>query len=92
MTSPEAGKSSRWHIGQVVHIYNLTSGCCMEDCEVICFPRHGFDGTVVLLLKRGRRHGAAFCCMLVREMCDWIDCNVVFSDDPPHGEAVIGEQ
>jgi hypothetical protein len=59
---------------------------------VICFPHHGLDGAVELLRKRGHRHGAAFCCMLAHEMCNWIDCDIVFSEDAPPGEAVIGEQ
>jgi len=34
--------------------------CCMEGCEMIRFPRHSLDGAVVLLLKRGHRHGSTF--------------------------------
>src|SRR5712691_10015512 len=30
--------------------------------------------------------------MCACEMCNWIDCDVVFSEDAPPGRAVVGEQ
>jgi hypothetical protein len=65
--------------------------CCTEDCEMIRFPRHGLDGAAVLPLKRGRRHGP-FRCVRAREMCNWIDCDVAFTDDAPGGASPgVGE-
>ncbi|KAH9985853.1 hypothetical protein BJV77DRAFT_1061892 [Russula vinacea] len=45
--------------------------CCTEDCEMIRFPRHGLDGAAVLPLN----------------MCNWIDCDVTFSENASVGEA-----
>jgi hypothetical protein len=59
--------------------------CCTEDCEMIRFPRHGLDGAAVLPLKRGRRRGT-FRRVRAREMCNWIDCDVAFSENAPVGE------
>jgi hypothetical protein len=58
---------------------------------MIRFPRHGLDGAAVLPLKRGRRHASAFRRVRAREMCNWIDCDVAFSEDAPPGEAAVGE-
>ena len=50
--------------------------CCTEDCEMIRFPRSGLDGAVVLPLKRARfRRGRT------REMCNWVECDVAFSEE-----------
>jgi hypothetical protein len=59
---------------------------------MIRFPRHGLDSAAVLPLKRGHRHRSAFRRMRAREMCNWTDCDVVFSENAPPGEAVIGVQ
>lgn len=76
-------------------IFDFPSGCpnpcCTEDCEMICFPRHGLDSAAVLPLKRGYRHGSAFRCVRAHEMYHWIDCDVVFSEEAPPGEAAVGE-
>ncbi|KAI9464994.1 hypothetical protein BJY52DRAFT_753779 [Lactarius psammicola] len=56
--------------------------CCTEDCEMIRFPRSGLDGAVVLPLKRGS--AGAGCCfrrVRAREMCNWVDCDVAFSEE-----------
>jgi hypothetical protein len=50
---------------------------------MIRFPRHGLDGAAVLPLKRGRKRGT-FRRVRAREMCNWIDCDVAFSE--PVGE------
>ncbi|KAH9999656.1 hypothetical protein BJV74DRAFT_767142 [Russula compacta] len=59
--------------------------CCTEDCEMIRFPRHGLDGAAVLPLKRGRRPGS-FRRVRAREMCNWIDCEVAFTENAAVGE------
>ncbi len=42
--------------------YDFPSGCpypcCMDDCEMIRFPRTGPEGAVVLAVKRGGKCGA----------------------------------
>ncbi len=53
--------------------------CCTEDCEMIRFPRNGLDGAVVLPLKRGSRR--RFRRVRAREMCNWVDCDVTFSEE-----------
>lgn len=52
--------------------------CCTEDCEMIRFPRNGLDGAVVLPLKRAR---SSFRRVRTREMCNWVDCDVAFSEE-----------
>lgn len=52
--------------------------CCTDDCEMIRFPRRGLDGAAVLAIKRGGRHGKR---IKMREMCNWIDCEVCFDND-----------
>ena len=63
--------------------YDFPSGCpnpsCTEDCEMIRFPRWGQDGAMILDLKRGGRNGARK--IKLRDMCNWIDCDVHFDDD-----------
>lgn len=62
--------------------YDFPNGCpnpcCTEDCEMIRFPRRGLDSAVVLSIKRGGRKGKR---VKVREMCNWIDCDVSFNED-----------
>ncbi|TFY83108.1 hypothetical protein EWM64_g916 [Hericium alpestre] len=69
--------------------YDFPSGCpnpcCTEDCEMIRFPRKGVDGAATLPLKRGSRaKGYRFGRVRAKEMCNWIDCDVVFSADDGH--------
>ena len=52
---------------------------------MIRFPRHGLDGAAVLPLKRGRKRGT-FRRVRAREMCNWIDCDVAFTENAPVGE------
>jgi len=63
--------------------YDFPSGCpnpsCTEDCEMIRFPRWGQDGATMLDLKRGGKNGARK--IKLRDMCNWIDCDVRFDDD-----------
>lgn len=47
---------------------------------MIRFPRNGLDGAVVLPLKRGRGDGC-FRRVRPREMCNWVDCDVAFSEE-----------
>lgn len=55
-------------------------GCTDNCCELIRFPKKGLETASVLCHKRkvryryGRRVKA-------KEMCNWIDCHVCFSDD-----------
>jgi len=53
--------------------------CCTEDCEMIRFPRRGLEGAAVLPLKRGRSHH--FRRVRARDMCNWIDCDVCFTEE-----------
>lgn len=64
--------------------------CCTEDCEMIRFPRNGLDGAVVLPLKRAR---GSFSRVRTREMCNWVDCDVAFSEEVslPNGGGGGGE-
>ena len=54
--------------------------CCTEDCEMIRFPRNGLDGAVVLPLT-SKRARARFRRVRTREMCNWVDCDVAFSEE-----------
>ena len=73
--------------------YDFPSGCpnpsCTEDCEMIRFPRWGPDGATILDLKRGGRNGARK--IKLRDMCNWIDCDVHFDDDGETRLQGIGE-
>jgi len=64
--------------------------CCTDDCEMIRFPRNGLDGAVVLPLKRGT---GRFRRVRAREMCNWVDCDVAFSEKntSPSGAGAGGE-
>jgi len=53
--------------------------CCTDDCEMIRFPRRGLETASVLEIKRGGKFGKK---VRVREMCNWIECSVCFSDEP----------
>ena len=55
--------------------------CCTDDCEMIRFPRTGIDAAVVLPLKRGTGRGGRFRRIRAREMCNWVDCDVAFSEE-----------
>ena len=44
---------------------------------MIRFPRDGLDGAVVLPLKPKRRSRR----VRPREMCNWVDCDVAFSEE-----------
>ncbi|KAF9493623.1 hypothetical protein BDN71DRAFT_1450113 [Pleurotus eryngii] len=52
--------------------------CCTDDCEMIRFPRRGVDSASVLHIKRGGKYGKR---IKVRELCNWIDCDVCFSEE-----------
>ncbi|GLB38667.1 putative MYND finger [Lyophyllum shimeji] len=58
--------------------------CCTDDCEMIRFPRHGPESASVLdvrgLKGKGRRKK-----IRTRPMCNWIDCDVVFSEEGTGG-------
>ncbi|PCH40116.1 hypothetical protein WOLCODRAFT_136668 [Wolfiporia cocos MD-104 SS10] len=59
-------------------------GCTDNCCELIRFPKKGLETAVVLCTKRkvryryGRRTKP-------REMCNWVNCHICFTDDPVHG-------
>jgi hypothetical protein len=55
--------------------------CCTDDCEMIRFPRRGPESASVLAVKRGGRYGRR---IKAREMCNWIDCDVCFNEEPAH--------
>jgi len=46
---------------------------------MIRFPRRGIEGAAVLAVKRGGKWGKR---VRAREMCNWIDCDVCFNDEP----------
>lgn len=64
--------------------YDFPSGCpnpcCTDDCEMIRFPRRGIEGASVLSIKKGGKLGKR---VKEREMCNWIDCDVCFSEEVP---------
>lgn len=53
--------------------------CCTDDCEMIRFPRAGLATASVLQVKRGGKYGKR---VKAKQMCNWIDCDVCFSEDP----------
>lgn len=57
---------------------------------MIRFPRNGQDGAVVLPLKRGAR--CRFRRVRAREMCNWVDCDVAFSEEIPSRSTGVGER
>lgn len=52
--------------------------CCTDDCEMIRFPRHGVKDATVLDIKRGGKFGKK---VRGKQMCNWIECNVCFTDE-----------
>ncbi|KAG7445670.1 uncharacterized protein BT62DRAFT_172808 [Guyanagaster necrorhizus] len=53
--------------------------CCTEDCEMIRFPRRGLETASVLEIKRGGKFGRR---IRARQMCNWIECDVCFDEEP----------
>jgi MYND finger len=51
--------------------------CCTDDCEMIRFPRRGQETASVLEIKRKGR----FRRVKPKQMCNWIDCDVSFSQE-----------
>lgn len=51
--------------------------CCTDDCEMIRFPRRGQETASVLDIKRKGR----FKRVKSKQMCNWIDCDVCFSQE-----------
>lgn len=62
--------------------FDFPSGCpnpsCNDDCEMIRFPRRGIEGAAILSIKRGGRYGKK---VKAKEMCNWIDCDIAFSEE-----------
>ena len=56
---------------------------------MIRFPRRGVEGAALLAIKRGGKHGKR---VKPREMCNWIDCDVCFSDEAPLADSSEGSQ
>lgn len=46
---------------------------------MIRFPRRGLETASVLEIKRGGKFGKR---VKARQMCNWIECDVCFSEDP----------
>jgi hypothetical protein len=46
---------------------------------MIRFPRRGVEGAVVLAVKRGGKWGRR---VRARKMCNWIDCEISFDEEP----------
>lgn len=63
--------------------YDYPTGCpnpsCTEDCEMIRFPRRGLETAAVLEIKRGGEFGRR---IRARQMCNWIECDVCFDEEP----------
>jgi hypothetical protein len=63
--------------------YDYPTGCpnphCTDDCEMIRFPRRGLETASVLDIKRGGKFGRR---IRSKQMCNWIECDVCFSDEP----------
>ena len=51
--------------------------CCTDDCELIRFPRYGVDSATVLDVRTKRKRKR----LVPKQMCNWINCDVVFSDE-----------
>jgi hypothetical protein len=51
--------------------------CCTDDCELIRFPRYGVESATVLDVRTKRKRKR----IVPKQMCNWINCDVVFSDD-----------
>ncbi|KAG7088067.1 hypothetical protein E1B28_012098 [Marasmius oreades] len=56
--------------------------CCTDDCEMIRFPRRGLETAAVLDIKRVGKFGKK---VKERLMCNWIECDVCFSEEPAPG-------
>ncbi|KAL7279982.1 hypothetical protein ACG7TL_006393 [Trametes sanguinea] len=65
-------------------------GCTDNCCELIRFPKHGPEVAAVLCTKKkvryryGRRARP-------KEMCNWIDCDVCFSEEASTSGSTAGE-
>ncbi|KAK2465403.1 hypothetical protein APHAL10511_002757 [Amanita phalloides] len=53
--------------------------CCTDDCELIRFPRYGVESATVLDVRTKRKRKR----FVPKQMCNWINCDVMFSDDAP---------
>lgn len=61
--------------------------CCTDDCEMIRFPRRGLETASVLNVRReGRRRHR----IRAKQMCNWIDCDACFSDEPAQSQSSSG--
>lgn len=57
--------------------------CCTDDCEMIRFPRRGNSSASILQIKtHGKRKRVK-----PKFMCNWMDCNVSFSDSASQSHA-----
>lgn len=52
--------------------------CCLDDCEMIRFPRRGLEGASVLQIKTKERRRR----VRAKDMCNWIDCDISFGEVP----------
>ena len=59
-------------------------GCTDNCCELIRFPKHGVESAVVLSSSSKKKVRYRYGRRARRqEMCNWIECEVCFSDDVP---------
>ncbi|EMD39916.1 hypothetical protein CERSUDRAFT_132565 [Gelatoporia subvermispora B] len=63
-------------------------GCTDNCCELIRFPKMGLETAAVLCTKRKVRYRYGRH-VKAREMCNWVDCHICFSDESAEGP--IGE-
>ncbi|KAM6494447.1 hypothetical protein JOM56_010808 [Amanita muscaria] len=52
--------------------------CCTDDCELIRFPRCGVESATILQIRTKRKRRR----FKPKQMCNWINCDVVFSEEP----------
>jgi hypothetical protein len=65
--------------------YDFPTGCpnpcCTDECEMIKFPRKGVEEAAILGVKRGGKWGER---VRRKVMCNWIDCDLCFSEESMH--------
>ena len=60
--------------------------CCIDDCEMIRFPRRGLATAPVLRIKVPTKQGKRRALKVqTREMFNWIDCDVCFGEQRAPG-------
>ncbi|KAF8628647.1 hypothetical protein AX15_003779 [Amanita polypyramis BW_CC] len=58
--------------------------CCTDDCELIRFPRCGVESATVLNVRTKHKRKR----FVPKQMCNWINCDVVFSEKSSSSSSV----